>query len=583
MSDHRFRPLAAPRRRQRFQAMTLAFAALVLSGPALGAEGGDADAIFLNGVIRTMASADELVEAVAVRKGHIVHVGDARSALALKGPGTQIVDLHGQAMLPGFIDAHGHISASASFADMANLSSPPVAGVTDIASLQARLREFAADHPVQDGEWLRGFGYDDSLLQEKRHPTRQELDAVSATRPIVILHVSGHLAVGNSVALERAGLLHDPRVSGNGVVHLESDGRTAAGLVEEAAVFRLLAAVPAEPMTRRIENLRRAQKTYASYGITTAQDGAISPDDWVMLHEAADRDALILDVGALLYYGANWPDLAKMPIGKPARHRLRILGIKLMLDGSPQGRTAWLREPYYRPPPGRGADYRGYPQLDDGLLRQWLTRAGRNNWQMFVHVNGDAAMQQLIDAVKDVDSTLSRPLERTIAIHSQVVGNDQLAAMRALDIQPSFFVTHSYYWGDWHRETTLGPDRADRISPMRDALAAGLRPTTHNDAPVVPPDMIRLVWSAATRRTRSNDILGPSQRVSTYEALVAITRDAAWQIHEDDLKGTIAVGKMADFVVLDRDPLAQDPERLLDLKITATYKDGRAIYRKPGE
>lgn len=537
-----------------------------------------ADAIYTNGVIRTMEAPGDVAQAVAIRQGRIVAVGATPAVLAYRGPATRVVDLRGKTMLPGFIDAHGHISMLAGMIDFANLAPPPVADVRDIASLQSTLRNYIAEQNIAAGQWVRGFGYDDAMLAERRHPTRQELDAVSTDRPIMLLHASGHIAAANTRALELAGLLHAASNPPGGVIRREADGRTASGILEEAAMYRLMALLPKPTFEQRLAALRKAQDIYARYGITTAQDGAASTDDYDLLKAADDRGALKIDIGALLFFRAPWKNLDAMPIGEPRRTRLRILGIKLMLDGSPQGRTAWLKEPYHRVPDGRGHDYHGYRQMEDAELRGWLDRAANHHWQLFIHVNGDAAMQQLIDVTAAADAARPEPVERTIALHSQIVGTGQLARMKALDIQPSFFATHAFYWGDWHRDVTLGEARAAHISPMRDAIDRGLVPSIHNDAPVVPPDMMRLIWSAVTRTTRSGTHLGAAEAATPYEALLMVTRNAAWQIHEDKEKGTIAVGKQADLVVLDADPLTVKPAELNMIQIGRTISDGAEIY-----
>lgn len=553
---------------------------VILLMPAVPASAKEvADAIYVNGLIRTMEAPDDVAQAVAIRQGRIWAIGDTQTLTAKRGPETRIVDLKGKTMLPGFIDAHGHISMLAGMIDFANLAPPPVAGVRDIASLQSTLRQHIKDKAIPTGNWVQGFGYDDAELLEKRHPTRQELDSVSTDKPIMLLHASGHIAAANSLALELAGLLNDAPNPPGGIIRREADGKTASGTLEEAAMYKLFALLPKRTVQQRMAALQRAQDIFASYGITTVQDGAASPEDYELLKTAEKEGALKIDVGTLLFFRSDWKDIETMPVGKPREARLRILGIKLLLDGSPQGRTAWLKEPYHQVPEGREKDYHGYSQVDDAEVQKWLKRAADNDWQIFVHVNGDAAIQQLIDAVAVVNAARPNPLRRTIAIHNQVVGTDQLARMKELDIQPSFFASHTFYWGDWHREVTLGQARAARISPMREAIDLGLVPSIHNDSPIVPPDMMRLIWSAVTRTTRSGMHLGLAEAATPYEALLMTTRNAAWQIHEDNEKGTITVGKEADLVVLDTDPLKVDPSKLDKIKINLTISDGAEIYR----
>ena len=216
-----------------------------------------------------------------------------------------------------------------------------------------------------------------------------------------------------------------------------------------------------------------------------------------------------------------------------------------------------------------------YPILSDETLAGYLSAAAENGWQVFAHVNGDAAAQQLIDQVA---ASGIAPDARTVAIHNQVVTADQLGRQLELGIHPSFFAAHTFFWGDWHRDVALGPVRADFISPQRAALDLGLVPTIHNDAPIIPPDMMRLIWTSVTRRTRSGDILGPTQRVSPYEALTMVTRNAAWQIGEEDSKGQLVAGMRADIVVLSADPTSVAPDELLDIDIELTIKDGEIVF-----
>ncbi len=555
----------------------IALAMLLAGAPGLARAGEKADIVFLHGNVVPMTAPDARAQALAVKDGKIVAVGSDSEIERLRGRATQSVDLHGKTLLPGFIDAHGHITGLAQQSDLAALQPPPVGTVKDIASLQAALREYARTHP--DG-WLMGMGYDDAELAEKRHPTRQELDAVSADRPIVLGHVSGHLIALNTKALELTGMLHPERDPPGGVIRREADGKTASGVLEESAIFIAYAKTPRPTFEKQIEQLKKAQEIYASNGLTTAQDGATMPELWALLEEAAKRKALFLDIHALPLMQA-WPTgLEQVPFSRTYTQHLRAAGVKILADGSPQGRTAWLTHPYHIVPHGRENDYKGYQQIPDDVLQGLLRKAADHDWQVFVHVNGDAAIQELIDGVRAVGQA-GKPLHRTIAIHSQTARIDQLKAMKDLDIEPSFFAAHTFYWGDWHREVTLGLPRAEHISPQRDAFDLGLRPTIHNDSPVVPPDMIRLIWSAVTRRTRSNDILGPEERVTPYEALMEVTSNAAYELHEEGMKGTLEKGKLADLVILDRDPLSIPPESLMDVKVSGTLKEGRYIYGAP--
>jgi predicted amidohydrolase YtcJ len=528
--------------------------------------------IYHSGTIITMAGdAPEMVEAVLVSGGKITATGKLAD-LQKRAKKAQRIDLKGRTLLPGFIDAHGHVSYVGQAEGMAKLAPPPVGSVDSIAKLQDALRVWLAKLPA--GAALVGNGYDDSQLLEKLHPTRQNLDAVATDRPIVVLHASGHFASANSFALAKYGITPDRPDPPGGAFRREADGKTPNGVIEETALFVALGAIMPKGIDSAIASLVTGQKLYAVNGITTAQDGRIMPEQWPALEEAAKRGALLLDTVALTSFEREWSPEVRARIGKDYDGRLRIAGIKLTVDGSPQGRTAWLHDPVPVPPEGKTADYRGYPAIDLKLFNAKLAEAAANNWQVFVHVNGDEAAQALIDGVRA--NGLSG--KRTIAIHNQVVRREQMDEMKALDIQPSFFANHTWYWGDWHRNVALGPKRADFISPQATAWSIGLRPTAHNDSPVVPPDMMRLIWSSVNRRTQSGDILGAQERITVYRALQQVTINAAWQIGEDGDKGSIAAGKRADLVVLDSNPLTVATDQLYKIKVAATIKDGKIIY-----
>ena len=450
----------------------------------------------------------------------------------------------------------------------------PGSKVNSIAAVQQALRDYLALRKLPARAVLIGTGYDDSQLAEKRHPIRAELDAVSTEHPIVISHASGHFAVMNSAMLELVGYDENTPNPQGGVIRREADGKTPNGVVEEAALFRLGKVLPTPTLDDGVAAVVAGEQIYAANGITTVQDGRVMPEAWPALAEAAKRGALIMDTVALVSFERKWSAEVRAMIGKPYVGGLRIGGIKLTIDGSPQGRTAWLHDPVPVPPPDKGADYRGYPAIDLELLKAKFAYAAANNWQVFVHVNGDQAVQTLID---DVAAT-GLAGKRTIAIHSQVTRAEQLYQMAKLDIQPSFFANHTWYWGDWHRDVALGRKRADFISPQASAWAAGLRPSAHNDSPVVPPDIMRLIWSSVNRRTQSGDILGPLERIPVYRALQQVTINGAWQIHEDANKGSLEVGKQADFVVLDANPLMAEPAQLAAIKVRATINDGVTIF-----
>ena len=509
---------------------------------------------------------------IAVQNKKIVWIGSHTEAKKIQG---QRIDYHNQAILPGFIDAHGHASYLAFATQVANIASPPVGEVTTIKDLQDNLKKFIKDSNLKLGEWVMGLGYDDSLLAEQRHPTKIDLDAVSTDHPIYLIHVSAHLGAANSLGLSLANINSESNDPPGGKIRRYENSLEPNGVFEETAAYplqQLAMSAYKDP----IGSVKKAMDIYARNGITTAQDGA-SSQETIALMEAADAQGMInLDI--ISYpIGQNGLDqnLDSISFGNYTG-RLKIGGIKLILDGSPQGKTAYLTEPYYKPPHSESDSYKGYPLIPQSEVSKWVKRYADLNIPIMAHANGDAAADMLIEAVKNADITSDH---RTIMIHAQTVREDQLDKMKELSIIPSYFSTHTFYWGDWHRDSVFGEDRAKRISPTKSTLNRKIPFTVHNDAPVVPPDMIRLLWSTTNRKTRSGKVLGEEQKISTYSALEAMTINAAFQHFEDDIKGSIEVGKLADLVVLSEDPLSIPVNELLKLKIMATYSHGKEIFK----
>ena len=508
---------------------------------------------------------------IAIKNEKIIWVGSHKNAKNIQG---KHIDFGDQAILPGFIDAHGHASYLAFATQVANLASPPVGGINTIKELQAELRKFIEESNLQPGEWVMGLGYDDSLLSEQRHPTKEDLDAVSTEHPIYLIHVSAHLGAANSLALSLANINTETKDPPGGKIRRYQNSSEPNGVFEETAAYplqQLAMSAYKDP----IGSVKSAMEIYAKNGITTAQDGASSKET-IGLMQAADAQGKI-NVDIISYpIGQNGllKEIDTLSFGSYTG-RLKIGGIKLILDGSPQGKTAYLTEPYYKPPHSESDSYKGYPLIPQSEVSKWVKEYAELKIPIMAHANGDAAADMLIEAVEQANMNSDH---RTIMIHAQTVREDQLDQMRELKIIPSYFSTHTFYWGDWHRDSVFGEERAMRISPTKSSLDRNMPFTVHNDAPVVPPDMIRLLWSTTNRKTRSGKVLGEEQKISIYAALEAMTINAAYQHFEDDIKGTIEVGKQADLVVLSEDPLSIHPEKLLNLKVVATYSKGTEIF-----
>jgi predicted amidohydrolase YtcJ len=555
----------------------VSLALALLSPLAIGA----ADIVFSGGPVLTLDADDRVVEALAIDNGRILAVGSLDEVLAHADENTRRIDLAGEALLPGFVDSHSHANFIGLQALSANVLPPPDGAGADIAALQSILREYINSEPLLQSEtgWIIGFGYDDSQLAEQRHPTRQDLDAVSTEVPILVIHQSGHLGAANSAGLELAGVGPDTPDPDGGAFRREADGLQPNGVAEEYAFFRLIYAALANAGPEARESMLIAgTELMASFGYTTAQEGRADPQSMDTMARVAARGELAIDL-------VSYPDILTMDSVEPSleyRNRYRIGGVKLTIDGSPQGKTAWLASPYHVPPMGKSDDYAGYAAIDPDTTRASVLRAFENGWQILVHANGDAAIDAFIDAVRDGQQAYPEVENRPVLIHGQTLRADQVKQLDELGIFPSLFPMHTFYWGDWHRDSVLGPARAENISPTGWVRERGMMFGSHHDAPVALPDSMRVLSATVTRRTRSGDILGPLQRVDVATALRAMTIWPAWQHFEEADKGTLEPGKLADLVRLSHNPLMLDPEALMQIEVRATYKEGEAVYRQSG-
>jgi len=539
--------------------------------------------IFTGGPILTIDDAMPTAEAVAVRNGVIVAVGSLDAARAAVGRGAQTVNLDGRTLLPGFFDPHGHVSMVGLQARYANLLPAPDGQGDDIPALQRITREWMNAHEqlVRDTQLVIGFGYDDSQLKERRHPTGKELDAISDSVPILFMHQSGHLGSANSAALAAAGVTASTPDPDGGAFRREDGSQQPNGVMEETALFAVMGALFTRlDLQANLEMIREGARFYSSFGYTTAQDGRSSTDTCRMIAMLAERGELPIDILSFPDILTSTDVMATPLYRKTYVGKYRIGGVKLTLDGSPQGKTAWLSQPYYIPPEGKPASYRGYPAVTEQQALDAVELAFRNDWQIEVHANGDAAIDLLIGAVREATNRQGAKDRRPVLIHGQTTRMDQLDELKTLGIVPSLFPMHTFYWGDYHRDSVLGPRRAETISPCHSAIRRGMRFTTHHDAPVANPDSMRVLSATVTRRTRSGDILGPDECVPVDIALKAMTLWAAWQHFEDDRKGSLAIGKLADMTLLEDNPLTADPETLAAIKVTNTFKEGREVWRR---
>lgn len=545
------------------------------------AEGAAANLIFTGEHIITMDPNVPTVEAVAVAGGEIIATGDFADILKHKTDVTRVIELGEQALIPGFIDAHGHMTFVARLIEIIDLASPPVGSVENIDDIVSLVRQRIDGDALESGAWVLGFGYDDSLLAEGRHPNRDDLDRASVEHPIALTHVSGHLMAVNSAALAERGIDASTENPPGGVIRRRPGSRVPNGVMEETATGPFSRNEMTNIDAQEFEALvRQAIRRYASYGVTTIQDGGATMADVAVLRAAADREAFIADV--VVFPWSNGFDDAQMEaieLEHSYTGGFRLGGVKFGLDGSPQGRTAFLSQPYTEGPPGAAPDYRAYPIMPAEKFNPRIAEMIDRGIPTLVHANGDGAIDMLLDGVAQRAASGALPDHRTVIIHAQLMRRDQLEKTQALGLVPSYYSAHPFFWGDWHRRS-FGEERAAYISPAGDTIRMGIPFTIHNDSPIVPPDMLRLLWIAVNRKTRSDFVLGPEQRLTPMQALHATTLGAAYQYFEEDSKGSITPGKQADLVILGSNPLLVDPDLLKDIPVIETFARGKSIYRQ---
>lgn len=549
-----------------------------------------ADIIFYGGSILTMEDNLPEAEALVVKEGKILFVGAKQKALGFVGKHTEYVDLGNRTLLPGFIDAHGHITSAAGMFQAVDLSPSPYGTVNSISDLQAALTTYLIENKLPEHTPVLGNGYDDAIMTEHRHPTRAELDAVSLTHPVIVMHASGHASVANSAMLKLLGIKEDIKDPEGG--HYGRDPITGLlnGKMEEnanfSALMKLTAALPKSPvkegLSQELKDFLKAQDVWLSYGQTTICDGRSMGVGLKLLQEAADKKLLKADLVYFPDYEANAAD-EKLLIPHYMRYEnhLKMGGFKFSDDGSPQGKTAWLTKPYLVPPEGQDSSYKGFPIFSDEALYNDLKTVFSKGITAQLHVNGDAAIDQALRVIgKLKEEGIYRPELRATLIHVQNSRPDHIPKIKEIGLLLSFFSAHVYLWGDWHYESVFGPERAAFISPANAAQKAGLIFTIHHDAPVTPPDLLTGVYAAVNRTTRSGRILGPDQRIRVADALKAITIHAAYQYHEEEIKGSLKAGKWADLVILDQNPLTISPEQIKDIKVLETIKEGKTVFKR---
>lgn len=539
--------------------------------------------LFYNGDIITMASDQaEYTEAVVEENGKIVFVGSQKDAES-KYENAKKIDLNGKTLLPGFIDPHSHFGMVSNTMGQVDLNPQPVGTVVNIEDILKKLETFKEERNIPDGEWIFGWGYDDGELAEKRHPTKRDIDKVLPNNPVYLQHTSGHMGVANSLALEKLNVNSESKSPEGGNIERFPNSKEPTGLVQETAMYPFVGNMLGILAKDQATYFDTTQEYYASNGITTAQDGMTDRNTIRFFQSQADAGKLNIDLVSLAGYAELDSNVQDSSLHfKKYKNGFKVQGTKIVADGSPQGKTAYFTKPYLTEVPGCQDDCRGLPSLSQETINALFLTAYENENQLFIHCNGDATVDMIVEAHEHACKQLGQALDkdrRTIIIHAQFARPDQLEIFVKYKMEPSFFTNHTFFWGDVHVEN-LGKERADFLSPMVSAKKLGLKPTNHSDATVTPIDPIFTIWSAVNRVSRSGTIIGEGERTTPYLAIQAITSNAAYELFEENLKGSLSEGKLADFVILDKNPLKGEPMDIKNIQVLETIKEGKTVFKK---
>jgi len=566
--------------------LTGVFAAIILLGSFVTRNGkavDSADKIFINGKIITVDQKNTIAQAVAVKNGKILAVGSSAEISKLKDSKTIVVDLKGKTLVPGFIDGHSHFM-SLERSKTVNVNPPPVGNVTNIATLVAEIQKYKKDKNIQPGEWISAFGYDQDQLAEKRHPVKEDLDTAFPDNPVTLTHVSGHMTVANSLALKLSEITAETPDPAGGVIVRKKGSKEPAGLLQEGASRLLKRTQKQQPTLQdQFTLIKDQQLFYASNGITTAQEGLTSFESLTLLNKAAAAKQLFIDIEALPPYATLDKVLAD-PANKfgVLRDHLKLMGTKIVADGSPQGKTAYFTKAYLTDVPGCDHDTcTGFANITQAQLNDAVKTAFGRGIRTFVHCNGDATIDMYVKAIENANKALSINSQtlRPVTIHSQFVRLDQLDDYKRLGIIPALFTNHAFFWGDVHVQN-LGIERASFLSPLKTALKKGIIATDHTDYGVTPLNQLFLLWTAVERKSRSGKVIGPNERLTPIEALRTITINGAYQNFEESSKGSIEKGKLADFVILSADLTTVAPAKIKDITVLETIKEGKTVFKK---
>lgn len=544
--------------RREFLASVAAFAAFPL-------EEQRAELVLHNGNIVTMNAREPRAQAIAIARGRIVAVGSDADVLHLAAAGTKKIDLGGKTVLPGFIDAHSH-PAEAGLMHLRMVD----CDLRSIAAIQAALRERAAKTPA--GEWVLGFKYDDTKTSDGRPLSIGDLDAAVPDHPVQIQHRGGHTVYSNSLAFRKAGIDEKtPDPPGGKIDHDATTGKLS-GRVAESAQGLFEKALP-QNFTRddHREGVKLISKMLAKTGITSATEAQGNPTDLQAYQDARDAGELLYRAYCFINYRYIDEMIAAGVRTGFGDEWVRVGAMKLVCDGSISERTARLSTPYE----GRPNDYGILVMTEEELYTQGR-KAHLAGWQIGTHANGDVGIDTTLRVYERLQRESPRKDPRFRLEHCTVINDDLVRRMKALGAIPTPFSTYVYYHGE--KMKYYGAERLNHMFALRTFLDAGIRATQASDYP--PGEFVPMMalQSEVTRTDMKGNVWGPKQKITVEEAIRVGTINGAYASYEEDLKGSLEAGKVADLVVLGRDPMKEEPSTLVTIPVERTMAGGRWTF-----
>ncbi len=535
----------------------------------------------------------EQIEAVYIQNGHIASMGSKADIFKQKNTTTQIIDLQGKTLMPGFIAVHTHPDLSAYLHSFVDLS-----GFTNNTPQEVWQTLQTAVENTPAGEWIFCKGFDPMLVDGLQAPNITKLDAIAPDNPLIIIAQSLHSAWANSLAFNAIGITRDTPDPAPGSYYGKDQTGALSGLISEVQAIQPFSDIAVAVFDIK-ENVVKVYHDYSKNGITSITTmGMFAKDSKpFMLYEYLSTQhprllPQILDVLGILpekkptvrhfvYIKHDTPFLFPESVNN-GDDFFKVLGVKLWYDGSPYTGSMYLKEPYLNSdlmlkglniPP----DYRGKPVIDRELFTEVATKYHALGWQISVHTQGDQSTTEVLEIMEKVLSNSERKDHRHRIEHGVLLPPELIGTIKDLNMTASFHINHLYYYGQDLRDDIIGNERAQQMLPIASMKAHGLYFSLHADAPMYEEDPLSLLQTAVNRKTRAGDVIGEHEKISVLDGLKALTIYSAWQLHMDDKIGSLAVGKYADFVILDKNPLKVPTDSLRSIRVLKTIVNGEEI------